>query len=72
MTYSTACGQLDKNLRVASKKDAGELGVNIPQIRTRARKGKYPDIRHLVIKNELRITYQFAAKSFSVSLVTFI
>ena len=30
--------------------------VNIPQICAGARKGKYPDIRYLVIKNKLLLT----------------
>ena len=45
--------QLEGNLTKTCGWQAKEMWVNlvrVPQIRAGARKGKYPDIRHLVIK----------------------
>ena len=45
--------QLEGNLTKTCGWQAKEMRVNlvrVPQIRAGARKGKYPDIRHLVIK----------------------
>ena len=59
---------------MASKKDVGELGMNMSQIRAGARKGKYPDIRHLVIKNELILTnlqLEFLSIASNVYLILF-
>ena len=46
----------------------------MPQICAGARKGKYPDIRHLVIKNELLLTnlqLQFLSITSNVYLIPF-
>ena len=48
--------------------------VNMPQIRAGGRKGKYPDIRHLVIKNELLFTnlqLEFLSIASNVYLIPF-
>ena len=48
--------------------------VNMPQIRAGARTGKYPDIRHLVIKNRLLLTslqLEFLSITSNLYLISF-